>query len=107
MAFCKNCGNQIGDGAIMCPQCGTMVAPVQQQPAQQKASFGWAVLGFFFPIVGLILFLVWKKDQPAKAKMAGIGALVGFIVNIVLSIVSSVLGAALGMAMAESSYYYY
>ena len=32
------------------------------QPTQpeDKGSFGWAVLGFFIPLVGLILYFVWK-----------------------------------------------
>lgn len=97
MAFCKHCGAEMDDSAVVCAQCGTNVAPAA--PAEEKASFGWSVLGFFFPLVGFILWLVWKKDQPAKAKKAGVGALVGVIVNIVFSILSSVLSAALMMGM--------
>ena len=26
---------------------------------KEGSKFGWGVLGFFFPLVGLILFLVW------------------------------------------------
>ncbi len=33
-----------------------------------SGSFGWAVLGFFFPLVGLILLLVWKDSMPLSAK---------------------------------------
>ena len=40
-------------------------------------------VGFFIPIVGLILFLVWKNEMPVRAKSAGIGALIGVIVEIV------------------------
>ena len=67
------------------------VAP-SQVPAQNAAgagssesTFGWAVLGFFIPLVGLILFLVWNKhEDKAKGKSAGIGALVGVIAYIIL-----------------------
>ena len=51
-----------------------------------SGSFGWAVLGFFFPIVGLILVLVWKQSKPKCAKMAGIGALVGVGISVGFSI---------------------
>ncbi|MCB4902539.1 hypothetical protein KZP17_09005 [Bifidobacterium pseudocatenulatum] len=51
---------------------------VNPQPAD-TGSFGWAVLGFFFPIVGLILFLVWKSEKPVSAKQAGMGALASVI----------------------------
>ncbi len=84
------------------------VAQAYQQPVQQapvvtdSGSFGWAVLGFFIPLVGLILFIVWKQTKPKCAKMAGIGALVGFVLGIIISIVSSVF-----LASVASSYYYY
>jgi uncharacterized protein YqgC (DUF456 family) len=51
-----------------------------------KGNFGWAVLGFFIPLVGLILYLVWKNTRPGDAKKAGIGALVGFVVNLILNL---------------------
>ena len=36
-------------------------------------SFGWAVLGFFIPLVGLILWMIWKNDRLGDAGMAGQG----------------------------------
>ena len=41
-----------------------------------KGGFLWGLLGCCIPIVGLILFLVWKDTKPKTAKAAGIGALV-------------------------------
>lgn len=52
-------------------------SPGYSQQSNDSGSFGWAVLGFFIPLVGLILWLVWKDSKPNSAKMAGIGALVG------------------------------
>lgn len=81
--------------------------PVYQQPLQQtpvvtdSGSFGWAVLGFFLPLVGLILFLVWRQTKPKCAKMAGIGAIVGFVFNIILSVISAMFFATI------PAYYYY
>lgn len=34
MAFCRNCGNELGEGVQFCANCGTPVE-VQAQPAQQ------------------------------------------------------------------------
>lgn len=48
-----------------------------------SGSFGWAVLGFFIPLVGLILFLVWRRDRPLSANSSGIGALVSVVTNMV------------------------
>ena len=51
---------------------------------KEGSKFGWGVLGFFFPIVGLILFLVWLNSKKKASKAAGIGALIGTGVSIVL-----------------------
>lgn len=65
-----------------------------------ESTAGWAVLGFFIPIVGLILYLVWKADYPAKAKSAGKGALIGAIVGVVGYIIYAIM-----VASSYSSYY--
>ena len=48
-----------------------------------SGSFGWALLGFFIPLVGLILFLVWRKERPMNANSAGIGALISVVAHLV------------------------
>lgn len=65
-------------------------------------SFGWAVLGFFIPLVGLILWMIWKNDRPGDAGMAGKGALVSMIINVVLFILWSVFA---GILFAASGSY--
>lgn len=52
---------------------------------------GFAVLSFFFPLVGLILYLVWHDQYPLKAKSCGKGALIGVITEVALVILSVVL----------------
>ena len=59
---------------------------VMQPTAQDNGSFGWAVLGFFIPIAGLILYLVWRTEKPLSARRAGIGALVSVIVGAVFMV---------------------
>lgn len=58
-----------------------------QQPVNDSGSIGWGVLGFFFPIVGLVLFLVWKNTKPKCAKVAGIGAIIGFCLGLVANVI--------------------
>lgn len=70
---------------------------VNPQPAD-TGSFGWAALGFLFPIVGLILFLIWKDNKPVSAKQAGMGALVSVIISVVLWIIVFMLALAAGSA---------
>ena len=81
------------------PQAYAQPAPPPYPVEADESSFGYSVLCFFFPLVGLILFLVWKDTTPLKAKSCGIGALIGFIVSVVLSILSTVLYVLLFMAV--------
>ncbi|MBP3441832.1 MAG: hypothetical protein J6L62_03420 [Clostridia bacterium] len=50
----------------------------------------FTVLGVFFPLIGFILWLIWKDKTPLKAKSCLKGAIIGVIVGVVLSIVSFV-----------------
>lgn len=52
-------------------------------------SSGWSLLGFCFPIVGIILYLVWQNDQPLNAKAALNGALIGIIVGFIFGLFSA------------------
>ena len=73
-----------------------VLTPAQQAAADSDTgSAGWAVLGFFFPLVGLILYLVWKDSKPLSAKQAGKGALIGVIVSVVLSFIYGILLASI------------
>lgn len=51
-----------------------------------RGSFWYGVLGFFLPLIGFILYLVWKNEKPNTAKQCGIGALIGFILGVVFSV---------------------
>lgn len=67
--------------------------------ANDKGGFLWGLLGFCIPIVGLILFLVWKDSKPNSGKAAGIGALV----SVILGVVSYILMAILGIGLVASA----
>ncbi len=107
--FCKKCGKEIGEQDTFCPYCGAAQneagaannvsaqgqAPQPQPPQYQQpyppvydsGSAGWGVLGFLIPIVGLILFLVWRSTKPRSSKAAGIGALISVILYVILVII--------------------
>ena len=79
MAFCKNCGKEIDDNAVVCPHCGVIQKEELVQNTVDNGGFLWGLLGCCIPIVGLILFLVWRDTKPKTSRAAGIGALVGVI----------------------------
>ena len=63
------------------------------QPEQKDDSdpVGWGFLGFFIPIVGFILWLVWKNDYPKRARASGIGCLVAVVLGVVGTILSYII----------------
>lgn len=74
----------------------------QPQQSDDTGSVGWGILGFFIPLVGLILWLVWKDTKPKNAKSAGIGALIGVGICVLWWLICILLvGAGAG-----SMYYY-
>lgn len=54
------------------------------------------MLGFFFPVVGLILYLVWYDNHRKRAKVAGKGALIGVIAAVVLWVLTFLIGLIAG-----------
>ena len=59
--------------------------------SKDSSSIRFVILGFFIPIVGLILFLIYEGKNPKRDKSADKGALIGFITKIVISIISVIL----------------
>jgi uncharacterized membrane protein (DUF485 family) len=90
--YCKNCGKIVDEDSLYCNNCGTRLDNIQNQTiSEDKPSFGFAILGFFIPLVGLILFLIYEGKKPKRAKSAGKGALIGFLTKIALSIILVIL----------------
>lgn len=90
--YCSRCGEYQNETNAYCQNCGApLSAGSESITPDDRASPGFAALGFFFPLVGLILFAVFDRKQPRRARSAGKGALVGFIVKAVLTILFVVL----------------
>lgn len=104
--FCNKCGREIADASVVCNFCGTRQNGVQgtaQGPVPHDEPIGaLGVVCFLVPIVGLILYIIWKDTMPMKAKGAGKAALWGFITGIVLYIVFMAIGV--GAAVASDLY---
>ncbi len=57
----------------------------QQTRPEDKKSIILNIIAFLCPIIGLILWLVWRKERPIRAKSIGIAALVGVAFEIIIS----------------------
>lgn len=66
--------------------------------SNDNGGFLWGLLGCCIPVVGLILFLVWKDQKPKTAKAAGIGALVSVILGVLSYIIFFVIIGASALA---------
>ena len=83
--YCRNCGKEIDNNLVQCPYCNTPVNQ-NQKVVEDSGSMWWGVLGCCVPIVGLVLYIVWKDTKPQSGKKAGIGALIGFVLGTILPI---------------------
>ena len=115
MLFCQQCGTKIEavrtqeeavrtpteavrtpEEAVSTPQAvnlqeGTIpTEKVQKSPVKnapvEGGTFGWAVLGFLLFPIGLILFFIWRREYPKRAKSSGKGAFLGLVLLLLLYI---------------------
>lgn len=110
--YCMNCGAKCSEQAQFCVHCGQRLTDAGASDGNESKehisatlrtgaeikdapSFGYRALGFFLPVVGLVLYLVWREQTPLRAKSAGKGALWGAIVLAILSVIGIALSIAL------------
>lgn len=67
------------------PQQAAFAGPeVQPTAPVDSKSIWWGVLGFLIPLVGIILYFVWRKTKPETAKIALYGAGLGILANVIV-----------------------
>jgi uncharacterized membrane protein YvbJ len=81
MKYCRHCGAEMVDDAVLCVKCGCPVENITIAGETDAPNMGYAVMSFFLPIVGLILYFMWKDKTPLKAKSCGKGALICVIIS--------------------------
>lgn len=87
MKDCVNCGTELPEGVAVCPQCGATAE--NEKPAVQKVKIGLAVVSFFIPIAGIVLFFTKKKTQPKTAKACGFAAAAAIIIAVIAGLICS------------------
>ena len=93
--YCKNCGCSLPDDATKCENCGAVLsygfeAGKTNPVKEEKGSVLLGILGFMFPLIGLILYLAMMHSEPKKAKSAGKGALTAFIIYLVIIVIVTI-----------------
>lgn len=96
--FCPNCGEQISEHAEICPKCGVRVKN-NTSSGEDKPNWVINILSFCcIPLLGIIMYFVWKNDKPKAAK----SALTFGLISIGLAVVSWLISMAIGIS--SSSY---
>jgi len=76
--FCVRCGKEIDDKADVCIHCGVYTEP-QKKLLNDSSSALLALFAFFFPVVGIVLWLVYENSRPLRANSFKKGAITGFV----------------------------
>lgn len=94
MAYCNNCGKEVSDFAANCPECGaSQNTNSGRKVTNDEGGFLWGLLGFCVPLVGIILYFVWKDEKYNTAKALLTGALISIGISIFANIVVACAGA--------------
>lgn len=101
--YCKNCGKEIDNNAEICPLCGVRVKEATPEKVDNPSHFA-GVASCCFPIVGLILYFIWKDEKPKSAKVVCYWTLGGMVTLVLIYVLCIVLGIASGIA-SEIMYY--
>lgn len=106
--YCPNCGSEIDVNAEICVNCGVNVLNFGKQNTaaiNDKSNIWVNLLSLCcVPLLGIIMFFVWKNEQPKAAKSALIFALIGISISIILGVISFLIGIA--SELPDDSYYY-
>ncbi len=89
MKYCRKCGKELDDNAVVCPHCGVLVDDNALKPKSTTNTI--AIVGFIFSfliaLVGLICSIIGLKKSAETGTGRGLS-----IAGIVIAIVNMVLG---------------
>ena len=95
--YCPNCGAENITGAELCANCGVSLLnnkrPNYTPDVEDRPNLGINLLSLCcIPILGVIMYFVWKDQKPAAAKSALIFGLCGIALVGVVCVISFILG---------------
>lgn len=110
--FCKNCGNQIADAAVVCPKCGVPVAGKSIASATEQVPnhmVGAILTALFCCQIGGIVAIVYAAQVNSKlargdiegaraaSKTANTWITVNIITGVLIGVIYGIIGAASAM----------
>lgn len=82
--YCKKCGKEINDDAVICIHCGCSVdqTSINKTIGTDRANIGLAFLSFFVPVFGWVYGGVKYEEYPSSSKVYIGCGVVGFIMEV-------------------------
>jgi len=90
--FCRKCGKEIDDEAVVCIHCGCAVEEQKKNSDDDRSRTGLGILlGWLLGLIGLIIGLcIFKPDTIARKtflKAWGITFAICFVLNIIVGVI--------------------
>lgn len=131
--ICKNCNQQVPDGASYCDNCGASLQDNFQQTQYQQPSYqttvinnyntedehvsvlGWIgrwcinLIPFVGPIIYLVMLFVWSFGSTPKKSLKNYARaqLILYAIAIVIVIIAAIIIACVGASIFNSNHYSY
>ncbi len=83
MKKCPNCNRELGDKALICYDCGSIVNT--KIGSFDYVNFAIGALSFLIPIAGIVMCLYYRKRSKPMSRAAGVGTALGVIATVLLA----------------------
>lgn len=104
--FCKKCGEEINNEAVVCPKCGCSTKQENIDPKFRESKTGIGVLmGLFLGIIGLIIGIVIYPEGTVARKTFIKAWLTTFLICFAIGVILGIVIVA-GASATISNYYY-
>ena len=94
--YCTFCGKEILESDVICPYCMKKVKKNLEFAGLDSQIKLLCILSFLFPIMGLVLWIIFKDNEYEKSQKILNWTIMGFVVWTVLKIVEIMFGILFG-----------
>lgn len=85
LMYCRHCGQEISENSVICPICHYHLSNDRSETSSVE-SVMICLFSFFIPLVGFVLWAIFKDEDSSKAKKALISSIIGVVLGLFLVI---------------------